>query len=48
MSMIGTTSARDVDEHAEYRQRTVANFVAAGFVTFLMISGYWIVSALAG
>jgi hypothetical protein len=46
--MVGITSARDADERAEYRERTIANFVAAGFVTFLMISGYWIVSTLAG
>jgi hypothetical protein len=48
MIMVGITSARDADEQAEYRKRTVANFVAAAFVGFLMVSGYWIVSTLAG
>ena len=48
MTMVGIASARDGDEQTEYRQRTVANFVAAAFVAFLMVSGYWIVSTLAG
>jgi hypothetical protein len=47
MTAIGVTQVSDA-ERAEYRQRTVVNFVAATFVTFLMISGLWIVSTLAG
>jgi hypothetical protein len=37
-----------VSEAEDYRQRTVANLAAGAFVTILMISGYWIVSTLAG
>jgi hypothetical protein len=47
MAMIDMTSALEAAQ-TEYRQRTVVNLVAAAFVSFLMISGYWIVSALAG
>jgi hypothetical protein len=38
----------ELQQWAEYRQRTIANVVAAALVTFLMISGYWIVGTLAG
>jgi hypothetical protein len=48
MTTVEMTSARIAEEHAEHRQRSIANFVAAAFVTFLVISGYWIVSTLAG
>jgi hypothetical protein len=48
MTMVGLTSERNVEGAAEYRQRTVANLVVAAFLSFLMVSGYWIVSALAG
>jgi hypothetical protein len=47
MAMVDMTSALDA-ARTEYQQRTVVNLVAAAFVCFLMISGYWIVSALAG
>ncbi len=33
---------------AEYRQRMIVNAVAASFIALLIISGYWVVSALAG
>jgi hypothetical protein len=45
MTSIEFTRARDTED---YQRRTVTNLVAAALVTFLMISGYWIVSALAG
>jgi hypothetical protein len=47
MAIVNTASALSA-EQVEYRQRTVVNLAAAAFVSFLMISGYWIVSALAG
>jgi hypothetical protein len=48
MTMVGIAGTRDGDEQAEYRKRAVANFVAAALVGLLMVSGYWIVSTLAG
>jgi len=41
-------SRQEVDESAEYRQRMLVNLVAASFITLLIISGYWVVSTLAG
>jgi hypothetical protein len=43
-----TTPTRQEFESAEYRQRMVANLLAAASVTFLMLSGYWVVITLAG
>jgi hypothetical protein len=37
-----------VSEAEDYRQRMVANLAGGAFVSFLIISGYWIVSTLAG
>jgi hypothetical protein len=37
---------REIEADAEYRQRMVVNAVAAGFVTFLMITAYWVVTTL--
>jgi hypothetical protein len=49
MTMVGMTSARqEGEENADYRQRMVANLLAVGFVSLLMISGYWVVTTLAG
>jgi hypothetical protein len=48
MTMFEATNGSNASEHVEYRQWTIANVIAAAFVTFLMISGYWIVSTLAG
>jgi hypothetical protein len=42
-----TVVARDRQiENAEYRQRMMVNAVAASFITFLAVSGYWIVTTL--
>jgi hypothetical protein len=35
-------------ENEEYRQRMIVNAIAATFVTFLMVAGYWIVTTLSG
>jgi hypothetical protein len=49
MTTVDLTSARrEVEENAEYRQRMVVNLLAASFITFLTITGYWVVSTLAG
>ena len=39
---------RQEAENEEYRQRMLVNAVAATFVTFLIVTGYWVVSTLAG
>jgi hypothetical protein len=33
-------------ENAEYKHRMLVNAVAASFITFLVVSGYWIVATL--
>ncbi len=38
---------RKVEADAEYRQRMLANAVAAAFITFMIITGYWVVTTLA-
>jgi hypothetical protein len=49
MTMVDLTRARqEVEENAEYRQRMVVNLVAASFITFLTLTGYWVVNTLAG
>jgi hypothetical protein len=40
------TNRREVEN--EYRQRMLVNAVAATFITFLMVAGYWVVTTLAG
>ena len=35
-------------ENEEYRHRMLVNAIAATFVTFLVVAGYWIVTTLAG
>ena len=37
---------RKIEADAEYRQRMLVNAVAAGFVTFLMVAAYWVVTTL--
>jgi hypothetical protein len=37
---------RKIEADAEYRQRMLVNAVAAGFVTFLMVTAYWVVTTL--
>ena len=39
-------SRQEVDESAEYRQRMVVNAVAASFITFMIVTGVWIVNTL--
>jgi hypothetical protein len=39
---------QQVDQSAEYRHRMLVNALAASFIGLLMISGYWVVSTLAG
>jgi hypothetical protein len=33
---------------AEYRHRMLVNALAASFITFLMVTGYWVVTTLTG
>jgi hypothetical protein len=47
MTMVGMTGARHEAE-AEHRHRMAVNLVAAGFITLLMVSAYWVVSTLSG
>jgi hypothetical protein len=49
MTMVEMTRVRqEVEESAEYRQRMMVNALATCFITILMITGYWVVSTLAG
>jgi hypothetical protein len=49
MAMVEMTGVRqEVEESAEYRHRMLVNILATFFVTILMITGYWVVSTLAG
>jgi hypothetical protein len=48
MTVVGMTKARqEAEERTEYDHRMLVNFVAASFMTLLMITGYWVVSTLA-
>jgi hypothetical protein len=38
----------EVDASAEYRHRMLINALAASFITFLMVTGYWVVTTLTG
>jgi hypothetical protein len=40
------TNRQEVEN--EYRQRMLVNAVAATFITFLIVAGYWVVTTLAG
>jgi hypothetical protein len=47
MAVVAMTRARgEVEERAEYAHRMLVNFVAASFITLLMITGYWVVNTL--
>ena len=37
---------RQEADNAEYRQRMVVNAVAASFITFMIVTGVWIVNTL--
>jgi hypothetical protein len=43
-----TRVRREAEENAEYRHRMQVNLLATFFITILMITGYWVVSTLAG
>jgi len=43
-----TRESQQVEESAEYRQRMFLNALATAFITVLIITGYWVVSTLAG
>jgi hypothetical protein len=43
-----TRVRREAEENAEYQHRMRVNMVATFFITILMITGYWVVSTLAG
>jgi hypothetical protein len=47
MTTVAMRRNREV-ENEEYRQRMLVNAIAAIFVTFLVVAGYWIVTMLAG
>ena len=46
MTVVKLTRVRR--EAEEYRHRMQVNLVATFFITILMITGYWVVSTLAG
>jgi hypothetical protein len=49
MTVVKMTRVRREDEEsAEYRHRMQVNILATFFITILMITGYWVVSTLAG
>jgi hypothetical protein len=49
MTVVEMTRERQrVEESAEYRHRMFVNALATIFITLLMVSGYWVVSTLAG
>jgi hypothetical protein len=37
---------RKVEADAEYRQRMLVNALAASFITFMIVTGFWIVNTL--
>jgi hypothetical protein len=43
-----TTERQQAEENAEYRHRMFLNLLATSFITLLIITGYWVVSTLAG
>jgi hypothetical protein len=46
MTTVAMPSRRQEIEDAEYRHRMLVNALAASFITFLVVGGYWIVSTL--
>jgi hypothetical protein len=48
MTIIAMPKNRRQLENEEYRQRMLVNAVAATFVAFLMVAGYWVVTTLTG
>jgi hypothetical protein len=41
-------SAKEFEVDAEYRHRMLVNALAATLITFLIVSGYWMVNTLTG
>jgi hypothetical protein len=49
MTVVATlTKRQEVEGSAEYRHRMLVNALAASFITFLMVTGYWVVTMLTG
>jgi hypothetical protein len=48
MTVVTIRRNRQEIENEEYRQRMLVNAIAATFVTFLVVAGYWVVTTLAG
>jgi hypothetical protein len=46
MTVIAMPRRRQEVEKDEYRQRMIANALAASFITLMMIGGYWVVTTL--
>jgi hypothetical protein len=47
MTVVTLRRNRQEIENEEYRQRMLVNAIAATFLTFLMVAGYWVVTTLA-
>jgi hypothetical protein len=45
---IMTSARHEAEVTADHRQRMLANFLAAAFMVFLVTTGYWAVTTLAG
>jgi hypothetical protein len=48
MTTVAIGNNRQEVKNEEYRQRMLVNALAATFITFLMVAGYWVVTTLAG
>jgi hypothetical protein len=48
MTAVAIGNSRQEVNSEEYRQRMLVNAVAATFISFLMVAGYWVVTTLAG
>ncbi len=46
MTVIAMPRRQQDAESEEYRQRMMVNAAAATFITFLMVTAYWVVSTL--
>jgi hypothetical protein len=46
MTVIAMPKGQQETESEEYRQRMMVNAAAATFITFLMVTAYWVVSTL--
>lgn len=48
MTNVAMQRNRQEVENEEHHQRMLVNAVAATFITFLMVAGYWVVTTLTG